>query len=195
MPSSRGAIRTSVPAVAKQGPLRRDRVARIAFAHHHLIRPPIRAGRCHGQLFADRPKAQEPDAELSLQPGAPVRFQSPLHRIANVRRDIAKIRPALAVSRHPFAIIADSEERSAMLAPACNRDGMRLGINAVLDQLCDGLQGAALRERNDGNGIPVIAYPQPAPPPARLPCSLRSNRLRQCGHPRSVRRRANECAQ
>ena len=50
----------------------------------------------------------------------------------------------------------------AVLAPARDRDGARLGVDAVLHQLGNRLQRAALRQRDDGDGIPVIADLQPA---------------------------------
>lgn len=49
------------------------------------------------------------------------------------------------------------DRAAPMLAPA--RDGYRprLGIDAVLDELRDSLQGTTLRQRNDRDCIPVIA--------------------------------------
>src|SRR5260221_14559475 len=57
-------------AVGDQGPLRRDRVARIPLAHHHLIGAQICARAGHDKCFADRPEAEQPDAELALLPTA-----------------------------------------------------------------------------------------------------------------------------
>ena len=75
---------------------------------------------------------------------------------------IAEIRLALAVARHPFAVVADRKEMPAVLAGARNRNGVRLGIDAVLDQLGNRLQRAALRQRDDRDCVPVIADLQPA---------------------------------
>ena len=75
---------------------------------------------------------------------------------------IAEVRLALAVARHPFAVVADRKEMLAVLAGARNRNGVRLGIDAVLDQLGNRLQRAALRQRDDRDCVPVIADLQPA---------------------------------
>src|SRR5215471_9914488 len=55
--------------VGDQGPLGRHRVARISLAHDHLIGALIRTRAGHGKRFADRPEAEQPDAELALNPG------------------------------------------------------------------------------------------------------------------------------
>jgi hypothetical protein len=47
-----------------------------------------------------------------------------------------------------------------VLAAARDGNGLGVGIDAVLDELRDGLQRIALRERNDTDSIPVIADPQ-----------------------------------
>jgi hypothetical protein len=43
-----------------------------------------------------------------------------------------------------------------VLASTRNGDRACLGIDAVLNEFGDGLERAALRERNDGNGVPIV---------------------------------------
>ena len=76
--------------------------------------------------------------------------------------DIAEIRPALAVLRHAVAVVADSQEVPAVIAPTRDGDAARPRIDAVLDQLRNGLQGTRLRQRDDGDRVPVVADPQAA---------------------------------
>jgi hypothetical protein len=80
-----------------------------------------------------------------------------------MRGDVAEIRPPIRVARHPASVIADAQILLSAVPAAGNRHRARLSVDAVLDQLGDGLQGIRLRQRDDGNGVPVIADPQPAP--------------------------------
>ena len=141
--------------------LRRDRVARVALAHDHLVGALVGAGRGHGELVAHRPEAEQADAEFALQAGAPVGLQPPLDRVADVGGDVAEIGPPLGVARHAVAVVADREEMPAVLAAARDRDGARARVDAVLDQLGDRLERAALRQRDDGDRVPVVADLQP----------------------------------
>ena len=51
---------------------------------------------------------------------------------------------------------------AAVLATARDRNGTRVRVDAVLDQLGDRLERIALRQRNDGDRVPVVADPEPA---------------------------------
>jgi len=112
--------------------------------------------RRHRELVTDRPKAQQTDPELALDRCGPAGLQSALDRVADVRGHVAEIRAALAIARHPVTVVADGQEVPAMLAAARNRHHARLGIDAVFDELGDRLQRTALRQRDDGDGIPVV---------------------------------------
>jgi hypothetical protein len=114
-----------------------------------------------------------------LQPGRAIRFQPPLYRVADVGRDITEIGPALGIARHAFPIIPDGKIEPAMLAPPRDGDGTGLGVDAVLNQLGDCLERTALRERDDGDGIPVIANLQPPAPAARRTYVAHVNRISQ----------------
>lgn len=74
---------------------------------------------------------------------------------------ILEIRPPLLIPRHPVAIIPDRQVMLPVLAPPRDRDPLRLGIDAVLDEFRDRLQWIALRQGNDADGIPVVPDLQP----------------------------------
>src|SRR2546430_16608708 len=48
----------------------------------------------------------------------------------------------------------------AVLAAARDRNGLRVRVDAVLDELGDRLQRVPLRERDDTDRVPVIADPE-----------------------------------
>src|SRR2546423_15662533 len=48
----------------------------------------------------------------------------------------------------------------AVLAAARDRNGLRVRVDAVLDELGDRLQRVPLRERDDTDRVPVIAGPE-----------------------------------
>jgi hypothetical protein len=161
MPSSNGLILSSVPRSANSVRRGLCREARVALAHRHLICALIRARREHRQIFADRPKAQEPDAEFALQFGAAaIGLEPPLDRVADVRGDVLEVGKAVGVARHAVAVVTDREVVLAVLAPARDRNSLGTCVDAVLDELRDGLQGIALRERDDANRVPVVADAQ-----------------------------------
>jgi hypothetical protein len=120
-------------AVGDEGPLGRHRVARISLANDHLIGALIGARTGHGKRLADRPEAEQPDAELPLDPGGAALLETALDRVANMCGDIAEIRPPIRVARHPDSVIADAQILLSALPAAGNRHRARLGVDAVLD--------------------------------------------------------------
>src|SRR3990172_9273937 len=60
-----------------------DGVARVAAAHAHLVQAPVRARGAHGELIAHRPEAQDPDAELALEPLRAFGLHAPFDRVAD----------------------------------------------------------------------------------------------------------------
>src|SRR5215469_378780 len=70
-------------AVGDQGPPLRHRVARISLAHDHLIGALIRARAGHGKRLADRPEAEQPNAELALDPVGAALLETALDRVAD----------------------------------------------------------------------------------------------------------------
>jgi hypothetical protein len=56
----------------------------------------------------------------------------------------------------PVRIITHVPDDTRLVAAARYRDGLRMRVNAVLDELGNRLQGVALRERDDAYGVPVI---------------------------------------
>ena len=67
-----------------------------------------------------------------------------------------EIRTAFLIARHAFAVVPDGQKMAPMFPAPRNRDGPRLRVNAVLDKFRNGLEGIALRQRDDSNRIPVV---------------------------------------
>src|SRR6266852_3023077 len=141
--------------LGKKRRTRRDAVARIAFAKLHLPGTAVVARRSQQKIFTQRPEAQETDAELTLQSLRTLRLQAPLDGVAHVGGDVVEVRLAVGVPAHALAVVLDAQIMLSLVLAA--GDDYRLGarVDAVLDQLCDGLERIALRERDDR--VPVIA--------------------------------------
>ena len=160
MPGRMPLIRTSVPGSGKEcGPLR-DAVARVALAQMHLPGASVLAGRGQQKLFAQRPEAQQADAELALQSARALRFQPPLDGIADVRRHVVEIRFAVRIPAHALAVVLHAQVMLSLLLAASDDDRLRTSVDAVLDELRHRLQRIALRQRDDRDRVPVIADAQ-----------------------------------
>jgi hypothetical protein len=68
-----------------------------------------------------------------------------------------EIRLACGVAGNAGAIVLDAEAMTSLFPGAGDRDVAGAGVDAVFDELGDGLERVALREGDDGDGIPVIA--------------------------------------
>src|SRR5438067_939382 len=138
----------------------RDSITGIAFAQMHLAGASIVTGGGQQQLFAERPEAQQSDAELALQSLRALRFQAALDGVADVCRHIVKIRLAIGVFAHTLTIVLDAQVMLSLLLASRDDDRLRLRIDAVLDELCDRFQRVALRQRDNRDRVPVIADAQ-----------------------------------
>lgn len=74
--------------------------------------------------------------------------------------DVLEVGRAFRAGAHTRAVVCDREEMLAALAAARNGDIARTGIDAVLDELGHRFQWVVLRERDDGDRVPVVAYAQ-----------------------------------
>ena len=74
--------------------------------------------------------------------------------------DKLEVRQAVGAARHALAVISHGQIVCAVLAAAHDGNGCGLRIHAVLDELGDRLEWVGLRERDNSNGIPIIADPQ-----------------------------------
>src|SRR5580700_10136854 len=135
-------------------------VARIPFAHNHLIDPLIGTARSHRERIAHGPKAQQTDAKFPLQTPSAICLQASLDRVADMSRDVLEVRHPVRIAGNAVAIVLHRQIVLAVLAAARDGNGLGVGIDAVLDELRDGLERIALRERDDTDGIPIIADPQ-----------------------------------
>src|SRR5207253_1146112 len=82
-------------------PSRAYRVTRVTLTHRHLVGTLVAAGGDHRKRVADRPERQQSDPELALNAvSGPFRLQSPLDRIADMRRDVFEVRPARLIAGH-----------------------------------------------------------------------------------------------
>ena len=79
-----------------------------------------------------------------------------------MRRDVAEIRQPSFVPWDALPVIFDAEIVASALATARHGDRAGFGIDAVLDQLSNSLHRIGLRERDDGDRIPIIADFEPA---------------------------------
>jgi len=71
-------------------------------------------------------------------------------------RDVAEIRQPSFVPRDTLAVIFDAEIVASALATSRDDDRAGFGVDAVLNQLSDRLHGIGLRERDDGDRVPII---------------------------------------
>ena len=79
-----------------------------------------------------------------------------------MRRDVFEVRPTLLVTGNAIAVILDRDVVLAVLPSARDRNGPRVCVDAVLDELGDRLQWVPLRERDDTDCVPIIADLEPA---------------------------------
>ena len=77
-----------------------------------------------------------------------------------MRRHIMEVRLAIGVLAHAFAVILHAQVVLALFLAAGDDDRFRSRIDAVFDELGDGLERIALRQGNDRDRIPVIADSQ-----------------------------------
>src|SRR6266478_1077762 len=126
----------------------------------HLVGASVLTGRGQQKLLAQRPEAQQADAELALQSPHALRFQASLDRVAHVRGDIVEIRRAVRIPAHAFAIVLHAEVMLALLFAAGDDDRLGACIDAVFDQFGHRLERIALRQGDDRDRFPVIADAQ-----------------------------------
>ena len=75
-------------------------------------------------------------------------------------RHVFEVGQAVVIPRHPIAVIFDGEVMRPLLLAAGDCDRLSVRIDAVLHEFRDRLQGIALRQCDDPDRIPVIAYAQ-----------------------------------
>ena len=77
-----------------------------------------------------------------------------------MRGNVPEIWKAVFIAGHAIAIVPKYQEMLAVLTATGNRNVPGMGVDAVLDQLRNGLQRIALRKCDDADRIPVVADPQ-----------------------------------
>ncbi len=77
-----------------------------------------------------------------------------------MRCDISEVRDAGIVFWNAIAVIHDPKIRLAMLLATRNSDVTGLCINAVFDEFRNGFERVRLRQRDDGDRVPVVADTQ-----------------------------------
>ena len=152
----------------------RDAIARVALLQVHLKGASIRARRGQQKLFAQRPEAQQADAEFALQAARALHLQLALDGIADVRRHVVEIRLAVGIPAHALAVVLHAQVMLPLLLAPGDDDRFRARIDAVFDQLGHRLERIALRQGDDGDRIPVIADAQIAA--GTLPAGFRDAR-------------------
>src|SRR5271169_3894143 len=83
-------------------------------------------------------------------------------------RDVREIRSTVAIWGYALTIVANCKKVSTAIAPARDCHVARLRVDAVFNELSNRFQWAALRQCDDGNGVPVITDSQFAARLARL---------------------------
>ena len=77
-----------------------------------------------------------------------------------MRGDVLEIGESVRRSRYPISVISDDQKLIAVLTATSNDDCFGVRIDAVLNELRDGLQRVTLGKRNDTDGVPIVAYAQ-----------------------------------
>jgi|SRR5882724_4220776 len=94
---------------------------------------------------------------MRISSAASLCLQSPFNRIADMLRDVFEVWPTLLVTGHAIAVILDRDVVLAVLPAARDRNGPRVRVDAVLDELGNRLQWVLLRERDDTDCVPIVA--------------------------------------
>src|ERR1700730_2657401 len=147
--------------VGKEHASRAHGVARIPFVHNHLIEALIGTARSHREPLAHGPKAQQSDAKFPLQTASrAVCLQASLDRVADMSRDVLEVRQPVRIAGDAFAIVFHHQIVLSVLTSTRDGNGLGVRIDAVLDELRDGLERIALRKSDDTDSIPIVADPQ-----------------------------------
>jgi len=128
----------------------------------HLVGLAVGTGAGHGELLTDRPEAEQTNAELALDALGAVCLETSFDRIADVRAYIAKIRDAIVISGYTLPVIAHHQ---VMLTPFPTPGDVDLpgtGVNAVFHELSHRFERIALRQRDDGDGVPIVTDTKPS---------------------------------
>ena len=84
-------------------------------------------------------------------------LQPPLDRVADVGGHVLEIGQAVGSAGNALAVVGDAQVVLALLPAADDRDVAGPGVDAVLDELGHRLERVALRQGDDGDGVPVVA--------------------------------------
>ena len=123
----------------------RNAITRIILAQMHLVGAPIAAGASQQEILAQRPKAQEADTEFTLQATRTLGLETPLDRIAHVRRHVMKIRLALGILANSLAVVLHAQIVPALLLPSRDDDRFGAGVDTVFHEFRHGLERITLR--------------------------------------------------
>ena len=110
------------------------------------------------------------------------RLELPLERIADVGGDVLEIGASGRVAGNPFAVVDDPQVRIAPFASADDCDFSGAGVDRVLDELGDRLEGVRLREGDDVDGVPVVADAQSTRVIRSLGSARSAGTTRSLGH-------------
>ncbi len=77
-----------------------------------------------------------------------------------MRRDIPEVRDAGIIFGNAIAVIHDPQIRLVVLPATRNSDVAGMCINAVFDEFRNGFKRVRLRQRDDGDRVPVVADTQ-----------------------------------
>jgi len=75
-------------------------------------------------------------------------------------RDVLEVGQPVRIAGDAVAIVFHHQIVLSVLAATCDGNGLGVRIDAVLDELRDGLERIALRKSDDTDRIPIIADPQ-----------------------------------
>src|SRR6516225_11031528 len=87
-------------------------------------------------------------------------LQVPLHRVADMRGHVFEVGQSVRRSRDALSVVP--EEKILLTVLAATRDNNCFGacIDAVFNKLGYSLERVGLGQRDDTDGVPIIAYPQ-----------------------------------
>ena len=97
------------------------------------------------QLNFIRPFASENTTEFTLQATRTLGLETPLDRIAHVRRHVMKIRLALGILANSLAVVLHAQIVPALLLPSRDDDRFGAGVDTVFHEFRHGLERITLR--------------------------------------------------
>src|SRR5665213_4425942 len=73
-----------------------------------------------------------------------------------MRGDVLEVREPVSIARHAVAVVFDGQVVLMVFTAPRNRNGLRMRVDAVLDELRNRFERVTLGQRDDPDRVPVI---------------------------------------